>query len=298
MNELLITSGLIFFYVITTVSYLIDVMLSARHATAHNAATYQQDASTKWELNVRERFSAENHVGRFKSRHLNVDVHGTAVTPSTPFQKALPDLAQWWYEKCLGLEQRPFERPMDVLALALQEKVPGSNTVDFDTVQKTISTHVQDCDILCAIMKQVKALAFTHSKRENAELLRRLEGEKLSPVGMEVTKGQKNSASGSVSSVSIPSRGSIELPTQGLISLSTTVQKLAFIQAIYQQFLDKTGGDKEALTPASKRWCNRYFRVVDCLNKHLRGNVASFIEEYNCANDFYPSKFKCTHGCK
>lgn len=120
-------------------SYLVNVLLSARHASANNAATYQQDAATKWELTVQERYSDSNCVGAFKSRHLNVDVHGTAVTPSTPFQKKLPDLCDWWYKEVVGLKKCPFDCPQEILKLALQDKKDKSCTIDFFCHTKNVS---------------------------------------------------------------------------------------------------------------------------------------------------------------
>ena len=152
-------------------SYLVNVLLSARHASANNAATYQQDAATKWELTVRERYSDSNRVGAFKSRHLNVDVHGTAVTPSTPFQKKLPDLCDWWYEEVVGLKKHPFDCSQEILKLALQDKKDESCTIDFLSYEKRLTMQIKDPDVIRSLMRHVQLLAYTYSNNENAELL-------------------------------------------------------------------------------------------------------------------------------
>ena len=44
----------------SVVMYLINILLSARHSSANNVATYQHDATTKWELAHREQFQESN----------------------------------------------------------------------------------------------------------------------------------------------------------------------------------------------------------------------------------------------
>ena len=300
------------------------MVLSARHRTANNVATYQQDAATRWELNNLERNNTANRCGPMKSRHLVKHLHGTAITPSTPYQKDLPQLVDWWYDTCLGLKDVPFSEPISILNLALQDRSSSPcSTVDFNTVQRSISAHISDPGIVRTLMSQVQRLTYNHSTRENQDLIRRLASYQNPVPGPSMRQVLDERAS-TTSPVRVPGTGSpvpapiavsparttgtrspvrtsrtsntggIALCTQGFKGLGDTRAKLKFIQGVFKEFRAKTGGKKELLTPASKKWCNRYLKIVLCLEGHLQGDVDLFVEQYNCPKDFPSIKWRCT----
>ena len=286
-------------------SYLVNVLLLARHKSANNAATYQQDAATKWELTVLEQYMDSNRVGLFKSRHLNSDVHGTAISPSTPYQKTLPDLCDWWYRDCLGLKDRPADRPRELLKLVLQERSTDISTINFNTYKRTLRSQIKDPDVIWSLMRQVQTLAFVYSNQVNGELLGKAD---TRDTRDDSSSGKRDSCSEDRDSIlhdttmeASPTfqsnvrikKGKIELDYKEFGMCKGTIDKVKYIERVRNDFISRCGGRKELLTPGSKRWCNRYFCIVECLEIHCGGSVKKFMEEHNCPNDFPPSKFSC-----
>ena len=302
----ILTYCFFFFYRDISVSYLIDIMKSARHATANNVATYQQDASTKFELNQRDRRKDSNRIGKFMSRHIEADTYGVGTSFSTPFQKSLPLLAQWWYDKCLRMEGKPFSDPKVVLDIALlRRRADGASTVDLSTIQSALSTHIRDNDVLNALMRQVRQLTVITSSNDNSSLLRQIQDLQAAQPRPDIRavlaqRTRRNAPPPPVPTSSLSTdlpRGSIPLSIEGFAALKSTDAKIAFLRTVHNEFLQVTnGGDKEALLPAHKRWYNRYVPILHCLAVHHNDNVESFKLEYNCPNNFAPSKWICTCG--
>ena len=69
-----------------------QVIFSARHESLNSIQTYALDTATIYEIQKKEWFNNENTVSPFRSVRININIHGTRATPSTIFQKDLPDL--------------------------------------------------------------------------------------------------------------------------------------------------------------------------------------------------------------
>ena len=230
-----------------------------------------------------------------------MDVFGTGITPSTPHQKPLPDLVQWWYDVCLGLAGIPVKNPVEILVLALRKK--ERDTVGEAGIKNLLSMHIKDTKLIGSLMGEITTFVHSYSTKENGELLKRIQELKNDDTYEQDSDCTPNSAAPptpvgqSTSGNAKRKKKLVELSTKSFSSLSDTVSKLQFVRKIHKEFLEKTeGGKKELLSPGSKRWYNRYVKVLVCLEDHLGGDIDQFIEQYNCMNDFFPSRFKCTCG--
>ena len=280
---------------------MINIVLSARHSSANNAATYQQDAATKFHLAMRERYNESNRIGLFMSRHLMDDSYAQGTTWSTPFQKDLPDLVDWWYNKCLHMEGKPFSSPITILEIALKERSPnGCSTVNFSTVEKSLTEHIRDSSLVQGLMEQVRRLTYLTSMHENSELLQRLKNMQAQAAGPSIKQVllQKKRAASAISTMEenstlIP-RKSVYLTRSRFSECKTTESKIEFLRVVHEEFVSKTnGGDKEALTDACKRWYNRTYIAVQCLDRHFSGDMAAFKSHHNIPLDYVPGNFKC-----
>jgi hypothetical protein len=74
------------------------------HKSVLNTSTYQKDTATLYVLIMREESTCGNQVCFFKSIFLQLHTHGSVATWSTPYQRDPPDLVEWWYGECLGLD--------------------------------------------------------------------------------------------------------------------------------------------------------------------------------------------------
>ena len=279
------------------VTYLINILLSARHSSANNAATYQQDAATKWELAHREQFQESNRVGRFLSRHLEDDAYSAGTSWSTPYQQDLPDLVRWWYDKCLHMEGKPFRDPKMVLEIALKTRtIGGDSTVNFSTLEKSLMDSVHDTALVQGLMNQVRRLTYMVSSQDNTALLQKVKAlrtSKSTPTIGQVLQGKRSARQISTSDEEKLPRGSIILNTSGFKNEKTTEGKIRFLRSVHSEFLEKTNGDKEALDAGPKRWYNRYYKIVQCLDVHFTGDMKAFSIYHNCPSDFTASLWWC-----
>ena len=203
------------------------------------------------------------------------------------------------------MEGKPFDDPVGILGIALnQRSISGCSTVDFSTVEKSLKEHVRDSGAVKGLMNQVRQLTYLTSMQENSELLQRLKSYQAQSSGPDIKTvlEKKRSASaistgdGTTSSV-IPRR-SVSLSRHSFGSCKTTETKIAFLRKVHEEFVAKTnGGDKEALFEACKRWYNRNYPVVLCLDNHFCGDMARFKSYHNIPLDYAISKFSCKE-CK
>ena len=257
-------------------------MKSARHKSANNASTYQRDAATLYEINVEERFMENNTVGRFRSIHLEVGQHGTSVTPSTPYQKPLCQLVDWWYSHCLGYKDRPMTEPLRVLTFALR-RTPDVTTMNelrvyaFKNVQPEVASKMMNLfkkfhhDAIQAEVQ--KTLLGVRSRDQDS--IQQPEVATVSPIA----KRQRR-------------QGDIELRGRTTMTKTKGLQKLATIKQAHGQLETDCNGQKELLNSASKRWYNRHcVKVCKCLFEHLNGNDALFLSLYG--ESFKTEKHEC-----
>jgi hypothetical protein len=249
------------------------VVKSARHKTVNNVSTYMKDASTLYELNHRERHSSDNEVGAFHSIFLEIGNHGSAITSSTPYQKALPELAQWWYSSCLGLKDRPVgNRPVEILYLACNHR-PQLHGMDL--LQARLTTNIHNANEVNEIMDIFRGTMAEHTREAVASIHLQLEearAQSTQPsqeVLVSVT-GKKKDYSGNVQFSETKLQKSIK-----------GNDRIEFLLAREREFQEKTGGQKSKLTEAAKRWYNRHIvKCLVCLNTHLKGDRAAFLDIY------------------
>lgn len=282
-------------------------MKSARHATANNVSTYQRDASTTYELSREERFNELNRVSPFRSRWMDPHQHGAAVSPSTPFQKALPDLASWWYSSCLCLGDRPFDRPLNILRLALQEIAPppGLNSLE-GRLQRMLPNSPSEVE---AIMKEFQAIANQQAAAQNASLLSRFEE-------LAVTNNTPSPTENQVSPLLLlpdharpsdrPSQrpsstmGSMEISDKDIKArkdefTNNGTARATWYLSIYREVQNATNGRLQLLTDKDKRFYNRYVaHPCRCLVQCCGGSIRMFVDTYG--ENFNKGKFVCVHN--
>jgi hypothetical protein len=233
--------------------YFSNIMKSARHKSVVNACTYSRDAATLFELHLLERCNDNNCVGTFKSIFLEVGQHGTAITPSTPFQRPLPELAHWWYTTCLGLSGSVISsKPVEVLNLALQKKPKPCN---MDAIQARLSKSIPDDP---QEVERLMAMFLENSqqqvRQENIRMLENLARgsgttvppTELAPMVSPPAKRQR-----------IAGTPKIELDDRPHLKQMTGATRLEFLLSKEAEFLAKAFGSKKNLTDGSKRWYNR-----------------------------------------
>jgi hypothetical protein len=267
--------------------YISNVMKSARHKSVNNACTYQRDAATLYELNAEERFNEDNQVGTFKSIFLEVGQHGTAITASTPLQKPLPELVDWWYSKCLGLGDRPITRPIEVLSLALRQK---PQLYSMAAINEKLKNSVIDPRERAEISGMIHEHNLHSVRQESRRMLESLE------------RARDTSGTGTVlaSMVSPPAKrqrsertGLVELEGQDQLKTLKGLAKLEFLLSKEAQLFETTSGDKEKLTASSKRWYNRHVaKPLQCLHSDLNEDSQAFLQRYG--QNFTTTKFQCT----
>jgi hypothetical protein len=272
--------------------YITNIMKSARHKSVNNACTYQRDAATLYELNAEERENKDNEVGIFKSIFLEVGQHGTAITSSTPFQKPLPELVDWWYSTCLGMGDRPITRPIEVLTLALRQR---PRLRDLAAIKDRLGNTIQDSQELEFVMQMLTDYNHHCVRQENLRMLEQLERARD-------TSAPTTGATAVLAPMVLPPaakrtrrEGTVLVELQGQDHLKTLegLGKLEFLLCKEAELLEMTSGDKEKLNPSSKRWYNRHVaKAVLCLHSHLSDDSQAFLQRYG--HKFFTTKFKCS----
>jgi hypothetical protein len=271
--------------------YVSNIMKSARHKSVNNACTYQRDAATLYELNAEEKFNEDNEVGTFKSIFLEVGQHGTAITASTPFQKPLPELADWWYSTCLGMGKRPITRPVELLVLALRQK-PKLRSLD--AIKDRIGNSIRDPHEVEFVIQMFHNFNLQCVRQENLcmlEQLKRARDTSAPTTGTTVVLA---------SMVSPPAKRKqregtdlVELQGQDQLKTLKGLEKLEFLLSKEAELFEIASGDKEKLNPSSKRWYNRHVaKALLCLHSHLNEDSQTFLQRYG--QKFTTTKFRCS----
>lgn len=224
----------------------------------------------------------DNKVGRFRSIHLEHDKHGTAVTASTPYQKPLPELVDWWYSHCLGYGDRPMTKPLKVLDLALKRQ---SISVGIGQICQYVSQNVNP-GIADTLMNMFTTYHTAALRAENSRNILAMEQER-----------NENVARAPTAALQPPKKkrrteGSTEIERRDEISMLEGSAKLDLIRDYHQQLLEKVGGKKQRLDEKSKRFYNRHVpKILTCLDDHCGGNVQRFLQTYG--QNFKTTKHEC-----
>lgn len=268
---------------------------TARHKSANNVDTYNQDASTRWELVKMGEDEEEQRVGPFRCRYLTRHQHGATNSSSTPFQKPLYELVHWWYDHCLQMRGKPFLSPISILVHALKPRDEGL-LINFSTVEKSLSASVGDPALLRNIMAQVKALCISHSNQVNNRLLCENEAliETASSVQRPVLTPAREALRGMLRTVSPRSSTSLlDLTSTQDVRKLPTDEKLAVILSVRRQFNELAHGVRERCNARSKTWMIRHFKVLPCLDNHFHGDIAAFALRYGARFAIKPWKCNC-----
>ena len=256
---------------------------TARHNSASNVRTYQKDAATRWELNNLTIDPTANVVGPFRSRHLSQQPYGAIATSSTPFQKPLPELVQWWYNDCLGMKGKPFDMPVSILEnVVLVRRDPTGPISNLDDLAQLLSTHISSQEIVKTLMAKITAVTHVHSSRVNADLLGQLEALKISnlPTAAPLPVLREVRATREQPIKSTPKTGTLSLVIPSF-RCTTTLDKLRICTSVRTEFLlGPAKGHLKMLLPAPKRWIIRNMGMLHCLETCCGKSEQRFVEIY------------------
>lgn len=297
---------------------LAEISVNARHQSVKHAATYQRDAATLFRLSKEERNHRQNQVGPYQSTVLFPGSHGTGVTPSTPYQKPLPLLAQWYYEVELGMGTRPLDRahPCRLLTISFLRKPEDSSPPALLT--DLAHQFVRDQEQAALLVKKVEEL-FQLRLANDIELI--LGGfQPASAAARSFALAQPAVPSPAAGRLGIQQPSEVSSPgtpvtpgTPGTTPRSTTERRPLPTQdpktlsgkpeQLLQLFLDchqvttqDYGGNLNLLPhKKDKTWFNRHCRkALRCLFSCCGNDTDTFLEMYG--SDLNGAKFTCKMG--
>jgi hypothetical protein len=271
--------------------YLVNIMKSARDKSVRNANIYQKDAAKLYEYAMREEDPGNNRVGRFMSIFLQPHTHGSAATSSTPYQKDLPDLVEWWFVKCLGLDPMVSLNPVQLFHLVCSQRTPAKG---LDALKQVLLEKISDAGMVDSLLAQINDLVHERS-RQRIQLLQQHHEDIKSIV---VTHGSTSTVSqlstdmnGSANVQDLPSESAkIVLPRTGFAKAKGR-DKISQLLACRDHIANNAGGDVSCLQRLCRKWYMKNLSILVCYEDHMHCSMTGFLSLYG--NQFKTSKWKC-----